>query len=176
MGYYRSEPVEKAYNVFTEKADQVCVADIELIPNEIFTRDNVYKIQGVGSMFEGTYRFKKVIHLINTSGYTSHAEARMVYDKRGNFIEGGYTATANNNTPAKDPAPVTTRNDMQYTVKSGDTLSAIARTYCHSTNDWRAIEAANHAMLVARNSRNASDLGHWIYPGMVITIPNSLLK
>jgi nucleoid-associated protein YgaU len=176
MGYYRNEPVEKAYNVFAEKDDQQLVADIELMPNHVYSRDDVYKLTGLGSMFDGTYRLTNIIHTINTSGYSVHATARMVYDKRGVFVEGGYTATANNNTPVKDPAPTTSRQDMKYTVKSGDTLSAIAQRYCHSTSDWRAIEAANHAMLVARNSKNATDLGHWIYPSQVLTIPSALLK
>lgn len=175
MGYYKHETVEKAYNKFSEKEEAILVADIELAPHQEYDRDNVYNLAGLGSMFDGTYRFKKVIHTINAGGYFVNAEARMVYDIRGNFVEGGYT-NGTSNAPSKPKAPLTTMGDKTHTVVSGDTLWAIAKKYCKSALDWKAIEKANHAMLVARDKRNNGDLGHWIYGGQRIIIPGHLLK
>jgi nucleoid-associated protein YgaU len=173
MGYYRNEPKEKAYNKFSEKEGAILNADVELAPHEEYSRDNVYKLEGLGSMFNGTYRFKKVVHTISPSGYTVNAQARMVYDSKGNFVEGGYKTAPK---PKKPKAPVKTRNDLTYVVRSGDTLWGIASRKCKSPLDWKAIEKANHAKLVARDSRNASDTGHWIYPSQKLIIPGHLLK
>jgi LysM repeat protein len=173
MGYYRHETMEKAYNKFSEKEDAILEGTVELAPHQEYVRDSVYQLGGLGSMFDGMYRFKKVTHTIDPSGYTVSAEARMVYDRKGNFVEGGYQA---GKAPAKPKVPVKTKGDKAYTVKSGDTLWDIAKKYCKSALDWKGIEKANHAVLVARDKRNKNGAGHWIYPGQKLKIPGSLLK
>ncbi|QDN64498.1 LysM peptidoglycan-binding domain-containing protein (plasmid) [Streptomyces sp. S1D4-14] len=50
----------------------------------------------------------------------------------------------------------------RYTVRSGDTLSAIARA--HGFRDWRVLYAAN------RDKVYDADL---IFPGQVLRIPNA---
>ncbi|WP_434670416.1 peptidoglycan-binding protein LysM [Klebsiella sp. B345] len=50
-----------------------------------------------------------------------------------------------------------------YTVKSGDTLSAIAKTVYGSANDYQRIFEANKPMLKHPDK---------IYPGQVLIIPN----
>lgn len=174
MGYYKSEPIEKAYNRFSEKEDAILTATIQLAPHQEYDRDNVYKLTGLGSMFNGTYRFTKVVHTINPQGYFVEAEARMIHDNKGTHVEGGYK---NKKPKEKKPKePVKTKKDMIYTVKSGDTLWEIAEKYCKSPLDWKEIEKANHALLVRRDKRNAKDSGHFIYPGQKIRIPSHLLK
>jgi nucleoid-associated protein YgaU len=78
--------------------------------------------------------------------------------------------------PAKPPEPKketpTKPKDESYTVKKGDTLWAIAgRFYKGKNTDWRRIWEANKDMLIKRDRRNASDHGHWIYPGQKLRIP-----
>lgn len=167
MAYYRNEPAEKAYNVFSEKVDAILVASVSLAPHQEYDRDTFYNFKGLGSMFDGKYRLKKVVHTINTGGYFVEAEARMAYDIKGNPVEGGYK---------KAKAPTNKKADKTYVVKSGDTLWGIASRLCKSALDWKDIEKANHKLLVSRDKRNASDLGHWIYPGQKLTIPGSILK
>lgn len=174
MGYYKSEPMEKAYNRFSEKEDAILTASIQLAPHQEYGRDNVYRLTGLGSMFNGTYRFTKVVHTINPQGYFVEAEARMISDNKGSYVEEGYKNKKYKDRKAKEP--VKTKKDMIYTVKSGDTLWKIAEKYCKSPLDWKEIEKANHALLAGRGKRNAKDLGNCIYPGQKIKIPNHLLK
>lgn len=59
-----------------------------------------------------------------------------------------------------------------YTVVSGDTLWAIAGKFYNGRNtDWRKIWEANKEMLIERDKRNATNHGHWIYPGQKLRIP-----
>lgn len=73
-------------------------------------------------------------------------------------------------------APAASSNKGNYTVKSGDTLWGIARTYYGNGAQWQKIYNANSSVIesTARQRRGGrgSDNGHWIYPGTVLTIPN----
>ena len=169
MGYYQHETAEKSYARFSEKEDNILTATIQLAPHQEYSRDYVYKLEGLGSMFNGTYRFTKVTHTINPQGYTVEAEAKMIYDNWGRNVEKGYKNV-------KPKAPLKKKKDMVYTVRAGDTLWGIAKNYCKSPNDWKEIEKYNHAPLVKRDKRNANSQGHWIYPGMKIVIPGHVLK
>lgn len=63
--------------------------------------------------------------------------------------------------PPTVPPAATTR---QHTVRAGDTLWAIARTYLGNPERWQEIATANAA--IVRNP-------NLIYPGQVLTIPGS---
>ena len=69
--------------------------------------------------------------------------------------------------PAK-PAPPKVK---MHTVKSGDTLWAIAGKEYGNNLDWRKIWNENKTMLIKRDSRNNRQPGHWIYPGQKLRIP-----
>lgn len=176
MAYYKQEAGEKVYRQFSEGVESTLDADVELIPNVDYNRDEVYKFAGLGSMFNGTYRFRKIVHEITPSGYTVTASARMVYDASGNFVEDGYQPGENISKPkTKDKAPTKAKTDVTHTVKEGETLWSIAGKVTKNASDWSEIEKANHKTLVARDSRNANGQGKFIYPGMVIKIPGHLL-
>lgn len=154
MAYYRHETTEKTYNRFTEKQDDVLDATIELATHLAYERDGLFKIAGVG-VFEGTYRFKKTTFTINPSGFTVSADARMVWDSKGNPVENGYKpAPPTSSKPAKPKETPKKVPSKDYVVKSGDTLSAIAKRLCKNVSDWKKIEEANRSMLVARDKRN----------------------
>ncbi len=71
--------------------------------------------------------------------------------------------------PAPTPAPAARRT---YTIKSGDTLSAIAQRYTGSASRWTELYAANRAVIDnTAASRGKAGGGHWIFPGTVLTIP-----
>jgi hypothetical protein len=72
--------------------------------------------------------------------------------------------------PPAPPAPAPPA-DTFYTVVKGDTLWSIAKRTYGNPLQWRKIWNANSGMLIARDRRNATDNGHWIYPGQKLTIP-----
>ena len=69
-----------------------------------------------------------------------------------------------------------TKKTGSYTIKSGDTLWAIARRRYGSGIKWTAIYKANKSTLDAvakKHGKRSSESGHWIYAGTKITIPNA---
>lgn len=61
-----------------------------------------------------------------------------------------------------------------YTVKSGDTLWAIAQKFYGAGSQYGTIYGANQSIIESTaTSRgfNSSDGGHWIFPGQVLQIP-----
>lgn len=82
--------------------------------------------------------------------------------------------------PAKDSADKPKARESKpksdsYTIKKGDTLSAIARKMTGSSSNWKAIYNANKSAIEseAKKYGHSSDGGHWIYPGMTLSIPKS---
>lgn len=61
-----------------------------------------------------------------------------------------------------------------YTVRSGDTLWAIAKAKYGNGSKWTVIYNANKSVIEAaakKHGKNSSSNGHWIYPNTVLTIP-----
>ncbi|WP_404407742.1 LysM peptidoglycan-binding domain-containing protein [Jeotgalibacillus malaysiensis] len=78
-----------------------------------------------------------------------------------------------NKPKAVNNRPSDVQKSKTYTVKSGDTLWAIAgraETYSKHS-DWTKIWNANKSMLVKRDSRNLKKPGHYIFPGQKLVIP-----
>ena len=73
--------------------------------------------------------------------------------------------------PPPPPAAPATPPATYYTVVKGDTLWDISKRKYGDPLKWRKIWEANKSMLIARDKRNATDHGHWIYPGQKLTIP-----
>lgn len=62
-----------------------------------------------------------------------------------------------------------------YTVKQGDTLWSIAQKVTGSGSNWGGILSANKDIIEAmakKNGKSSSENGHWIYPGVTLTIPS----
>ena len=60
-----------------------------------------------------------------------------------------------------------------YTIKSGDTLWAIARKFYGDGTKWTVIYNANKEIIeqtAKKYGRSSSSNGHWIYPGVTLTI------
>lgn len=61
-----------------------------------------------------------------------------------------------------------------YTIKSGDTLWALAKYFYGNGSLYTKIYEANKSVIESvakQRGRNSSSNGHWIYPGTKITIP-----
>lgn len=83
------------------------------------------------------------------------------------------TTTKVAQTAATTTRPATTSST--YVIKSGDTLWAIALKFYGSGAKWGTIYNANKDIIektAKKYGRKSSDNGHWIYPGVTLTIPN----
>lgn len=63
-----------------------------------------------------------------------------------------------------------------YTIKSGDTLWAIAQRFYGDGSKWQTIYNANKNIIeqtAKKHGRSSSSNGHWIYPGVTLTIPDA---
>lgn len=86
--------------------------------------------------------------------------------KKADFsnVQSGSSTNAPKSAPGKamDPASQRTSESTTYTVRKGDTLSAIAQRTYGDANEWRRIYEAN------RDSIDNPDL---IHPGQELNIP-----
>lgn len=72
----------------------------------------------------------------------------------------------------KRPATTST----SYTIKSGDTLWAISLKFYGTGTKWKTIYNANKDIIEStakKHGMKSSDNGHWIFPGVTITIPDA---
>lgn len=66
-------------------------------------------------------------------------------------------------------------NSSVYTVESGDCLWNIAKAAYGTSTNWKVIYEANKSAIEAeakKHGRQSSSNGHWIYPGLKLTIPS----
>ena len=67
-----------------------------------------------------------------------------------------------------------TVKSSSYTVKRGDTLWALSKKFYGDATKWRKIYNANKSAIekdARKYGRSSSSNGHWIYPGLKLTIP-----
>lgn len=72
------------------------------------------------------------------------------------------------------PATTTKTSAKTHTVKSGDTLWAIARKYLGSGAKYGTIYNLNKTVIeqtAKKHGKTSSNGGHWIYPGTVLQLP-----
>lgn len=80
------------------------------------------------------------------------------------------TTTENEGTENKRPA----EQSSTYTIKSGDTLWKISLSFYGTGTKWQTIYEANKDIIeqtAKKYGKSSSDNGHWIYPGVKLTIP-----
>lgn len=72
--------------------------------------------------------------------------------------------------------PSSTSSTSTYTIKSGDTLWAISKKFYGNGNKWSTIYNANKDIIektAKKYGKKSSNNGHWIYPGVTLTIPGA---
>ena len=141
----------------------VTTMSIKIVANTAIIASSVIEIVDLGKI-NGRYYVDKVKHNVGSSGYYMNLTLHKIQTK---------VATKS----AKAAADAVSNSSRTHTVKAGDTLWAISKTYYGNENILNNIEkivVANKAVLDAEarkyghtDSRN----GYWIFPGTVLVIP-----
>ena len=85
------------------------------------------------------------------------------------------TATTTTTTTTQKRSTTTTTTGT-YTVKTGDSMWAIAQRFLGDGSKWPTIYEANKTIIeqtAKKYGRQSSDNGRWIYPGMTLAIPTA---
>lgn len=80
--------------------------------------------------------------------------------------------TSTEETPKKRQE--TQSKTTSYTIKKGDTLWAISKKFLGEGSKWGTIYNANKEIIEStakKYGKSSSNNGHWIYPGVVLQIP-----
>lgn len=88
------------------------------------------------------------------------------------------TVKANSSSDSSSASKRPTAETTTYTIKSGDTLWKIAAMPKHygDGSKWKTIYDANKDIIESTAKKygyKSSDNGHWIFPGVTLTIPKS---
>lgn len=158
-----SKTQKKAEKIFREK-EFVCEANATCVADPNIRSNQTIEIKNVGKVMSGIYYVEMVRHVWSKDGYTQELELK-------SNTAGGLKKTIHPPYSSKNKSSGKKSGERTYKVKPGDTLWDIARRFYKSGSKWTRIWNANKSMLIRRDSRNAHDPGHWIYPGQVLVIP-----
>lgn len=139
---------------------------MDVIPALKFIRDicagKAVNCHNLGKVYSGKYYVTDETHIITDQGYSFTVDNSIYL---GPVVE-------KKTTPITDKQVVEPKvKSGSYVVKKGDTLWDISKKFYGDSNKWRIIWEANKDMLTKRDKRNATDSGHWIYPGQKLVIP-----
>lgn len=92
------------------------------------------------------------------------------------FIEARDISITTNNSQTSKSTKRAASTTKRYTIKSGDTLWSIATRLYGSGAKWQTIYNANKEIIektAKKYGKSSSQNGHWIYPGVILTIPDA---
>ena len=92
------------------------------------------------------------------------------------FIEARDITITTNNTSTSTEKKRASTTANRYTIKSGDSLWSIAEKLYGSGAKWQTIYNANKDIIEStakKYGKSSSQNGHWIYPGVILAIPDA---
>ena len=124
------------------------------------------RLEGLGKYLSGNYFVLSVTRNISRDGY-SHSAVVIRTDFGDKLKSGSSTESKGGTTPPQaettsSSEKASTEPQRTYTVKKGDCLWNIAKSYYGSGQKWKTIYDANTGQIVNPNL---------IYPGQKLTIP-----
>jgi hypothetical protein len=110
MPWYKHEVAEKSDNQFKEKSEQKLEGSLNVAPDSNYMAGQVYKLVGLGSVFDATYKFKKCVHRIANGLYEVTADVVL----KGSSGGGGSSGDAAS--PSSNRATAPTKSGEEATV------------------------------------------------------------
>lgn len=142
--------------------------NLKLRGDSRYVASKCVNISGFGKL-DGKYYIDSVTHEKNAgSGYTCSLDMHGVI-----VVEGVTVATVQSGDTTKK-ASESSAMGKSYTVVSGDTLWKISTDFLGSGANYMQIYHANSGTIESEakaHGKSSSSNGHWIYPGMTLTIP-----
>lgn len=89
------------------------------------------------------------------------------------------TSTSTSTSDKTRPTDGKGEESTTYTVQSGDCLYNIAKAAYGDANKWKEIYEANKTAIeedAKKHGKASSSNGHWIWPGLKLTIPGTKVK
>lgn len=128
------QELEKETKTITEEYIE---GPLIVLPNCDYKARSIYKLRGFGNLFDGVYYVKSVKHIISAEyGYEKvQLEVLKVDDSvpENQSIKNRLTISEN----SRESVAQKNSSQKYITIKSGDTLSALAKTY-NTTIDYLA--------------------------------------
>lgn len=127
---------------------------LDVMPNPEYRARDIYRIEGVGSIFSGNYYVTRAVHTISDSGYS------VSLDVVG--LDHVFTSTSipsESGRPAQSQSKPNSNGSKTYKVVSGDTLGGIAKRF---NTSWQKIFEINRDVIKDPNQ---------IYPNQIIKLP-----
>lgn len=118
------------------------------------------------------YPFNKDVYLKEYRPRASGAFGDISYDIE--FVEAREITIKTTTVEVETKRPASTAKT--YVIQSGDTLWGIAQKFYGSGSKWGTIYDANKEIIektAKKYGRSSSSNGHWIYPGVTLTIPDA---
>lgn len=109
-----------------------------------------------------------------TGGFGDISYTVSFIEARSITIKTKKVSTSSKSKPKSDPDK--SKKSSSYTIKSGDTLWGIAVKFYGDGTKWKTIYNANKEIIektAKKHGKSSSQNGHWIYPGVTLTIPAS---
>lgn len=177
-----TESSNNASKEYIEIEDNVLVGDLSVVPNPNYRAKKTIKLNYLGKNLTGLYFVDQVVHTFdNSNGYTqtmkvsrngfgstiksgsASKNVTSVPKNQGGLMNGTEDTSRPSSSKATAPKKVTPKVESRtYTIKSGDTLWAIAQKYYGNGSQYTKIYNANKDKIKDPNL---------IYPGQVIKIP-----
>ncbi len=136
-----------------------------------------WKLNGVKLRLMVTgYPINEYVYLVSYTSKPSGGFGDLAYSLTFKEARGIHVSSAKNNQKTVLPSlkrATSTSDTTTYTVKSGDTLWAIAKAKLGSGLKWGFIYSANKTVIeetAKKHGRSSSGGGHFIYPGTKLLI------